>query len=430
MTKSKLEDDLRIKIKNVNKLLPYPQKAKENLINNYFQDLKEEIGESDEIPPDLLINSRQIAKQLAKSQEWPIINASLIKRSIAYIIDLFFSLFFGIMGLIIYFFLINLADPNFYSTERPLLPAMTIFLITMSIPLYTMLFYPFLSEGFFSKTIGKKLTGLIVINDDKLKITWNQALIRSLTKVFPLLLFFESFIGFYQIRNSQRIMDSIANTIVIEINYESMVDQYLSQVVNKIPNHRNELSIPLESLKQEIIEALNTEGIQNPIDIFGFPEDVAKNIVKSSNWKQNDNCTIFRFFAYCLDLIFSIVMGIILTGIIGLYIDSLFPYYFTEINTIGKFFVFLFVASMPLYALVFYPILFEGYYSRTIGKWKFRLWIVDESGIKISWNQAVIRSLTKVFPILLLIEAFYMIKDRTTKRKLDKIALTRVVKLG
>ena len=93
--------------------------------------------------------------------------------------------------------------------------------------------------------------------------------------------------------------------------------------------------------------------------------------------------------------------------------------------------VFLFVASIPLYILVFYPIMLEGIYSRTIGKWIFGLWTIDESGIKISWNQAVIRSLTKIFPILLIIELFYLFTSKSDKRRpLDKIAQTKVVKIN
>ena len=425
------EKELKSKIKKIDKLIPYPKKLKKNLMNNYFHDLQEELGESVEIPTDLQSNSRQIARQLAKSQEWPIKIADMNKRTFAYIIDVFFSFLFGIISWFFYFLFINITFPHFFETTRSLIPAMTIFLVTMSVFLYTMIFYPFLSEGLFSMTIGKKMMGLIVINDNKLKITWTQSFIRSLTKLFPLLLLFESFVGFYQKNNSQRIMDKIAGTYVIEIRYESIIDQYISQVAKKIPNHTNELLIPLKSLKQEITEAFNNERGQKPIDILGLPDDIAKNIVKSNNWIKNGDFIVFRIFAYLFDLIISLTCASILITIIARYINSIIPNYFIELNTLDKLTVFLFVASIPLYILVFYPIMLEGIYSRTIGKWIFGLWTIDESGIKISWNQAVIRSLTKIFPILLIIDLIYLFTSKSDRRRpLDKIAKTKVVKIN
>ena len=429
MTDDKLEKELQAKINNVDKLLPYPKSLKKNLINNYVQDINEEINESNKIPSDLLINPRKVAEQLAKSQEWPIKNASLTKRFLAFIIDLPFSLMIGLIIWILFYQVLVLYDRNFFTTTRATPIALTLFIIQISIWLYGFLFYPLLFEGLFSTTIGKMLVGIIVIDDNGLKITWTQALIRSITKLFPLLLLFETLVGFYQMQGNKRIMDTVANTRVIEISKVSLEDEYIRYVVKKIPNHKKDLVVPLQHLKNELLEILQDKGNKSPYEIYGSPEIVAKSIVQSNNFNQKDGHLLFRTIAYMIDFILSAFIGIILMVIPTGFITSLDPNYFMYLTDLVKFLVFLAVVSIPLYTIIFYPILFEGYYSRTIGKWLFGLWTIDESGIKISWNQAVIRSLTKIIPIMLLIEVFYMFRDKTDKRRfLDKIASTRVVK--
>jgi uncharacterized RDD family membrane protein YckC len=299
----------------------------------------------------------------------------------------------------------------------------------MSTWLYGFLLYSFLFEGLFSITIGKILLRIIVIDGNGIKITWTQALIRSLTKLFPLLLLFETFIGFYQMKGAKRVMDTIANTRVIEISNVSAVDEYILKVRRQIPNHKNDLLLPLEHLKNELEEVLQVEGKKLPYEIYGSPAIVAKTIVQSNKLSYKNTHLFIRSGAYLIDLIASILIGISLMLFPVAFIMSLDPFYFMYITNPIKLLVYLFVVSIPLYTIIFYPILLEGNYSRTLGKLIFKIWVIDESGIKITWNQAVIRSLTKIFPILLLIEVMYMLKNRDNKRKLDKVAQTRVVKL-
>lgn len=425
---SDYETILNNKIKKINRLIPYSGQTKQNLLNNYYKDIMEEISETKTIPADLELDNRIIAEKLVKSQEWPIKNASLKKRSLAFIIDLPFSLFVGFILYVLFIVIISFYDNRFFETTRSLFPALTIFILTTSMWLYGFLLYPLVFEGLFSTTVGKLSLGMIVIEDNGLKITWSQALIRSLTKLFPLLLLFETFIGFYQMKDSKRIMDTVATTRVIEISKTSVVDEYILKVRKIIPNHSKDLALPLEHLKNELEEILEAEGNKSPYEIYGSPEIVAKNIVQSNNFSQKNANLVFRSLAYVIDLVLSIVIGVLIMFIPVIFITSLDTYYFMYMTSPIKLLVFLFVVSIPLYSIIFYPMILEGYYSRTPGKWLFRIWTVDESGIKITWNQAVIRSLTKTIPILLFIEVFYMIKDRSTRRKLDTIALTRVVK--
>lgn len=109
MNKSDYEAILDRKIKKINRLIPYSGELKQKLLRNYQKDLLEEISESDTIPLDLELKPRIIAKKLVKSQEWPIKDASLKKRSLAFAFDLPFSLLFGfIIFIYIYSFLASM----------------------------------------------------------------------------------------------------------------------------------------------------------------------------------------------------------------------------------------------------------------------------------------------------------------------------------
>ena len=88
-----------------NKLIPYSGEQKQNLLNNYYQDILDEITESETMPTDLELDNRIIAEKLVKSQEWPIKDASLKKRSLAFIIDLPFSLLLGYMIFTLYIYI-------------------------------------------------------------------------------------------------------------------------------------------------------------------------------------------------------------------------------------------------------------------------------------------------------------------------------------
>ena len=272
MTKDDLEKQLQGKIKSINKLIPYPKGLKYKLLNNYYKDLQEEITETSKLPTDMQVGSRNIAEKLVKSRNWPIKDASLKKRTFAYLIDIPFSLIFSLVAFYIFIGLFTLYDPKFFQTTRSTYPAVTIFIFSVSTLLYGMVFYFFLLEGLFSTTIGKILHGMIVINGNGLKITWTQAFILSLTKLFPLFLFFETLIGFYGNNDSKRIMDGVADTRVIELTTMTAIDEYIQEIKKKIPNHKKKIEIPLNNLQKELEEIKEAEGKKNPIEIYGSPD--------------------------------------------------------------------------------------------------------------------------------------------------------------
>ena len=91
-------------------------------------------------------------------------------------------------------------------------------------------------------------------------------------------------------------------------------------------------------------------------------------------------------------------------------------------------------AFLPLFGfLLSYFILLEQTYSATLGKRILGLSVVDESGIRISWSQSILRNFTKV-PFLstfLLIDLFVGILSEKTRgrnqRMLDFVAGTKVI---
>ena len=146
MDKSEYENILNRKMKKISQLLPYSKSLKKNLLDNYNKDILEEIDESSKIPEDLQLEPRQIAEKLAKSQEWPIKNTSLKKRTLAFIIDIPFSLIIGFIFWVLFYQVIILYDKDFFQTTRSTPIALTLFIIQVSVWLYGFLLYPLLFE--------------------------------------------------------------------------------------------------------------------------------------------------------------------------------------------------------------------------------------------------------------------------------------------
>lgn len=83
--------------------------------------------------------------------------------------------------------------------------------------IFIYLLYYFLCEGAFSTTIGKKLFSLEIVNLNGNKITWLQALIRTLFRLIEVNPVFGSLPAIISIilsKKAQRIGDIIAKTVV------------------------------------------------------------------------------------------------------------------------------------------------------------------------------------------------------------------------
>jgi uncharacterized RDD family membrane protein YckC len=51
-----------------------------------------------------------------------------------------------------------------------------------------------------------------------------------------------------------------------------------------------------------------------------------------------------------------------------------------------------------------YPAILEKTFSTTLGKWLFNIYVYDESGVRLTWSQAIRRNFIKTLPILLISE--------------------------
>lgn len=77
--------------------------------------------------------------------------------------------------------------------------------------------WPF-SEAFSGQTIGKRLVGIKVVNENFREIKTSQAFIRFIFGLIEFSCLFVGLIVAYNNKNKQRIGDQIAKTLVIDIN--------------------------------------------------------------------------------------------------------------------------------------------------------------------------------------------------------------------
>ena len=105
-------------------------------------------------------------------------------------------------------------------------------------------------------------------------------------------------------------------------------------------------------------------------------------------------------------------------------------------ENIQKMLIMLLIITPATIAFMLYNIVLESYYNTTIGKKILNLAVVDQSGIKISKRQAIIRNLSKIvlgeilfFDVIL---GMILVRDRSTdtryQRGLDIIAETIVIR--
>ena len=93
-----------------------------------------------------------------------------------------------------------------------------------------------------------------------------------------------------------------------------------------------------------------------------------------------------------------------------------------------------FFISLPIFGFILvYFIILEQSYSGTLGKRLLKLKVVDESGIRITWNQSILRNLSKLpfVSFFLLFDLFIGIFSEKTRgrnqRMLDFVAGTKVI---
>lgn len=146
-------------------------------------------------------------------------------------------------------------------------------------------------------------------------------------------------------------------------------------------------------------------------------ETVVHRFEKDSHLQEH---WIKRVIAYFIDsVIVSIVTGILL-------IVALFPIFLSD--PLGFFNLFNFQFAIGILAVVYFTIA-ESFYGTTFGKSLLSLKVVTTSGEKIVIEKAVIRNISKIIPVLPLLDVIGGVITSTDLRQKysDKIANTTVI---
>lgn len=139
--------------------------------------------------------------------------------------------------------------------------------------------------------------------------------------------------------------------------------------------------------------------------------------VPASYWK--------RFLAYVIDML-----------LVNLAVSIPFSKYFTKFEDnldliLGSSNPSLFWLSvLAVLLIMFYFILLEYKTGQTLGKMLLNIYSVSLMGKKMGFNQAVIRNLTKPFPIVLLVDVAYMFFKGERRRLFEVFSGTAVVERG
>lgn len=205
-------------LREVSALLPYPETLKTPVLKELKKDVQDAM-ETEKRPPSVVFGSpTEVAKNLSIAQNWGTRSAGWRTRFIAYIIDIA-----SLMAVFAAFFLFQLILADFQIDEIKWHTMRIPFgFLFVGIPMVGfVLGYFIIVEKTYSTTLGKRLLGLIVVDESGINISWTQSLIRNFTKV-PILTSFLPFDFLFGLISEktrgrkQRVLDFVAGTKVIQ----------------------------------------------------------------------------------------------------------------------------------------------------------------------------------------------------------------------
>ena len=123
------------------------------------------------------------------------------KRIVAYILDFF--VVSSIMWIISYFLSLMVKPADAYQVFQ---------FLPYVVPILILIYFVF-CEKVMSATVGKSLMRIKVQSENGLDITWLQAIVRNLTKIYWFPIIFDWLIG--RFLNSDRLFDVITKTVVV-----------------------------------------------------------------------------------------------------------------------------------------------------------------------------------------------------------------------
>lgn len=424
------EEPIHRYLADVSSNIPFKSEDKASVLEELQNELVEEYNDRGGGDPiQLFGHPRETARKVVLGNTWKEQQASYKRRAIAYLIDFPFSLVLGVFFLNFYFSIVSAIRPNFFDTTRPFIPALTIFLVSMSVPMFTLLLYPAVFEHRFRTTPGKRLLGIYVIEEAGLTITFQQALTRSLTKMAPPLLLAEVLVAILSRPDDRRALDVIASTKVVQFKASNILEDYLAKVSRNIPGPKGMMRERLEELRLDLQEALADNQAATPEELFGPALSVARDLTAGDTHRYRTVSLGQRFVPYFIDTVVGFGLGVFLMLIPILVVQIHAPRYFRYIDGVDNLILMLIAVSIPFYILMAFPFLFEGKFSTSFGKWVIGLWVISNDGTKITWHQAFVRSLTKIFPLFVLAEVILGLSNNSRHtRALDLVSGTKVVR--
>lgn len=127
------------------------------------------------------------------------------KRVIAYVID--FIVVSAVMWILSYFLFGIVGSKNSYSVYQYL---------PFAIPVLIMIYFV-LCEKLAGASVGKAIMGIEVRSKNGAKISWLQAIVRNLTKIYWVPIIFDWLIG--KFLRGDRLFNNITRTVVIRDEY-------------------------------------------------------------------------------------------------------------------------------------------------------------------------------------------------------------------
>ena len=230
---------------------------------------------------------------------------------------------------------------------------------------------------------------------------------------------------------------------------------FIDEVRRFIPYSEDKIQNALKELQIDV-EAAMGEG-KTPSVEFGAPRDVALNITESHpEWYSKRAGWWTRFSAFLIDLFVETLVLVIYLGS-GFLVTIAFvmPYdelvqefnkwgsetfdlmeLFTPTNAllIG---IISFLTITTMLIILGYNVVLEYYFGATIGKKLLNLLVIDQTGVRITWKQAIIRNFSKIliseellpFDVVLGMILQKVNPEKTqNQRGLDILAETIVVK--
>ncbi len=134
-----------------------------------------------------------------------------------------------------------------------------------------------------------------------------------------------------------------------------------------------------------------------------------------------------RFFAYIIDIF-------LINFIVSIPFASYFENKFSSPKDIllgsktdGSLF---FISFLILVLVLFYFVIMEYKTGQTIGSMVFGIYAVSITGKKLAFGQSIIRNILKPFPIVLLVDSFYIFFKGEGRRLFEVFSATATVERG